>query len=405
MKLFAKRDKSTLIGAVIEIGSGSVLASVISSDSTKLHPDIVWSKRDFAVLEADFDFEHSIKSILTTLMNSFMTLDNEGRSGLREKTGQPGFDKLLISISAPWAHTISKVVEYERDEPFVITEDLIDSLAAEASKRTLEALKQADNAPNQGLSIITKAITDITGNGYQTQTPIGQSVQNLAVTQVSALADTLITGAVSDLCEKLFPNIDTERFSTMIIFQTIIKELYPTITEYCLVNLTYEATELAIVRNGVLQYSTHTNIGLNTIIRNLAIRLKTPEADAATLLKNLYQTNTLSSLSEKQQEALQLILQEYQSALEVLFHETGDSLSIPKIIFLHGSNEHEQFFDDVIALAAKAATSSTHTIHTITSELLLSLYNEEERKLMLSTGFESSLLMTAQFFHKQQLVD
>jgi hypothetical protein len=116
------------IGALIEIGSGSVLGSIVCSYPSKQHPEIIWTKREFATLTADFDFARSIKAMLTALMNVAIGIDNEGRDALRSTIGDHQIETLQVSISAPWAYTISKVIEYESDESFTITDSLIKTL-------------------------------------------------------------------------------------------------------------------------------------------------------------------------------------------------------------------------------------------------------------------------------------
>lgn len=401
MKQLFRKKEGTQYGALIEVGSASVSVGIVESNPKLTHPNIIWSKREFAYINKDYDMEQSQKSLLTTLMNSFMTLDSAGRSALLEHNSSARLSKLQVSISAPWAHTISKVVEYEKEKEFEITADMINSLALNASERTLASLQDSINNSNNKLSIITKAITDVSGNGYQTTNPVGQIVNSLSITQVSALAETSITAGLKDLSTKLFPDISCEMFSTMIIFHTITKDLYPTMSEYCLVNLTYEATEIAIVRADVLQYTTHCGIGVNTLIRNLSIRLKTTEADAATIINN---TN-YESTTKTEREAVSRLLSEYQTALEDLFLETGDSLVIPKVVFLHAAYQQEQFFYNTIITAARKATNSSHTIHTISSDLLSTFYKADEKQSILTQGSDTAILLAAQFFHKQALLN
>ncbi len=401
MKLFSTHSGDRRIGATIEIGSGSVAVAVVVSEPTKRHPHIVWAKREFATLSADYDFARSIKSMLTSLMNSMMALDGDGRAALEATYPGTHIKTLQVSISAPWAYTISKIVEYESETPFVITETLINTLVEKANEETIAVLRESEKEHNSGLTIMTRATTDITGNGYHTLDPVGQTASSITLTQVSAVAQKLITTAVDDLKARMFARTSLERYSTMLIFHSTIRGIYPEMTEYCLVDLTYEATELAIIRDGVLQYTTHTHVGINTLIRNLAIRLDTPEADAESLFRRVFEADTLEVLTEKEQKVFETLLGEYQSALEELFHETGDSLSIPKILFLHSSYQHERFFDNYITAAAKAATSSSHTVHTLSHELMLTRFTGDSKVDLIKRNIDTGVLMAAQFFHKQ----
>ncbi|MCU0678771.1 MAG: hypothetical protein MUF19_04330, partial [Candidatus Pacebacteria bacterium] len=168
MKLFSNQSGNRRVGATIEIGSGSVAVAVIVSDTKLSHPHIVWAKREFATLSADYDFARSIKSMLTSLMNSMMLLDSEGRIALQATYPGATIDILQVSISAPWAYTISKIVEYESETPFTISGTLINSLVEKANEETMAVLRESEKENNSGLTIMTRATTDITGNGYHT---------------------------------------------------------------------------------------------------------------------------------------------------------------------------------------------------------------------------------------------
>ncbi len=401
MGLFSNKNTNTRYGAIVEIGSGSILTAIVASNPTEQHPDIIWSRREFAILSIEQDFNRSLKSLMTTLMNSVMILDAEGRTALQNHAPHAVIDTMQVSISAPWSYTISKIIEYTQDAPFTITESLIESLIKKANERTLEVLKESEKSTSATLAIMTRATTDITANGYHTSNPINQSAKSVTLTQVSAIAETLITSIVTELKEKVFASSVLERYSTMLVYHCIVRELYASMTEYCLVDITYEATEIAIVRDGVLQYSTHTSIGINTLVRNLAIRLDVPEADANSMLKSIFQADSLAGQSEKITKAVTTLFAEYQQALETLFQETGDSLTIPKVLFLHSSIVHERYFDDYVIAAAKKATNSSHTVHTISNDILTHLYPVEARRMIEDSGIDSGVLMTAQFFHKQ----
>ncbi len=400
MTFFNRGVTTERFGALIDIGSGSVLVSIVRSDTTLAHPEIIWSNREYAILGRDYDFTRSVKSLLTTLMNTVMLLDSEGRTALRAAYPHAKIDILQVSIAAPWSHTISKVISYDRDTSFTITKELIEELTEKANAE-LQTSMSSNTDTDAALSVIARATTAITANGYQTMTPLGRSATTVSLTQVSALADTLITTAVGDLHSKVFSRVPIERYSTMLMFHCLVREHYATTTEFCLIDLTYEATELSIVRDNVLRYTTHMPIGVNTLVRNIAIRLDIPEGDAGSLLKQAFAPDTFAALPAKTTKVINDVMAEYQAALAELFLETGDSLAIPRVLFLHSNYYQEDYFDDFIIAAAKVATQSAHTVHTISHDLLTVRYNDAERRAILDSGIDTAGLMSAQFFHKQ----
>jgi hypothetical protein len=172
-------------------------------------------------------------------------------------------------------------------------------------------------------------------------------------------------------------------------------------TEYCLVDITDEATEIGIVRGGILRYCTHTAYGIGTLARKVAETLNLPIDQAYSFMREPNYSHTLSELSPEKRSAVENILTSYQQAVTELFHETGDALSIPKVLFLHGSFQTEEFFTEQIGLAAKSATKATHNVHPVTTELLTKSFAPDQKQEMLNKNQDTAILVAAAFFHKQ----
>jgi Tfp pilus assembly PilM family ATPase len=304
-------------------------------------------------------------------------------------------------MTAPWSYTITKVIGYQKDEPFEITSALITSLISSAQKKITEELKENELASDLGLAIMTRATTDIQANDYKIEDPTGKTATTLTLTQVSAVAQTYLTDAIADIKQKVFKHSELERYSFMLMFHCIIRELYNQLSEYCLVDITDEATEIGVVRGGILRYCTHTPIGMGTLARTLVTILNIPLEEAHAFLKEPYHTRALETMPEAKLAEVAVVFDEYQKNLAKLFTETGDTLSIPKILFMHGDHQTEDFFSKQLEEAAKRATNSTHAVHGVSSELLTKNYTPEEKKALLTVSTDTAMVVAAQFFHKQ----
>lgn len=402
MSLFsAKKTESIRYGAVIEIGSGSVLVSIVQSDQASKHPDIIWSTREYAPRQNSATALTSAKGVMTALVNAVLLVETEGIPALRTKNQHAKLSTTQVSITAPWSYTISKVINYSEETPFTVTNALLNKLQVAAEKKVTEELRENELATELGLTIMTRATTDIQANDYKTSDPVGQQVQTLTLTQVSAVAQKYLTDAIAELQQKVLGKTTLERYSFMLMFHCIIRELHHNATEYCLIDVTFEATEIGIVRGGILRYCTHTTTGISSIARLVATTLDIPLPEAYAFLKEPYHTHALGELSELKRLAINQIFEDYQLTITKLFHETGDSLSIPKTLFLHGGEQTEAFFATHITSAATAATNSQHTVYPVTEELLTATYTEEQRQLIQTTVSDTALLVAAQFFHKQ----
>jgi cell division ATPase FtsA len=401
MSLFSSSDTSIRYGAVIEIGSGSVLASIVKSDKTKTTPEIIWSKREYAQRRVESNTAVNAKSVITALMNVVLLLESEGKSALKQSNPGAKIAHLQVSMTAPWSYTITKVIGYAKEQPFEITEALLSSLITAAQKKITEELKENELASDLGLAIMTRATTDIQANDYKIEDPKGKMATTLTLTQVSAVAQTYLTDAIADIKHKVFKHADLERYSFMLMFHCIIRELYNQLSEYCLVDITYEATEIGVVRGGILRYCTHTPIGISTLARTLVTVLNIPLEEAYAFLKEPYHTRAMETMSEAKLAEVAVVFDEYQNNIAKLFTETGDKLSIPKILFMHGDHQTEAFFTRQLEAAAKKATNLTHAVHGVSSELLTKNYTAEDKKALLTVSSDTAMVVAAQFFHKQ----
>ena len=401
MSLFSHADPTIRFGAVIEIGSGSVMASIVKSDRSKTSPEIIWSKREYATKRAESDTAVNAKAVITSLMNAILLLENDGTKLLRVRYPHTKITHVQVSMTAPWSYTITKVIGYEKETPFEITETLLTSLIEAAQKKINEELKENELANDLGLAVMTRATTDIQANDYKIEDPKGKIASSLTLTQVSAVAQTYLTDAVLDIKNKVFKHALLEQFSFMLMFHCIVREFNNQLSEYCLVDVTYEATEIGVVRGSILRYCTHTPIGISTLARTIATILNIPLAEAYAFLKEPYFSHAMESLKPEKRAQVEVVFDEYQNNLATLFKETGDTLSIPKILFMHGDNQTENFFSVQLTAAAKKATGSVHTVHKVSTELLTNNYNPDEKKALLTITDDTAMLVAAQFFHKQ----
>ena len=401
MSLFRSQSTTIRYGVVIEIGSGSVLVAIVKSNQASAHPEIIWSKREHAPRRNESNLATSAKGVMTALMNAMLLIEGEGKKTLAVLSPLATLNHIQVSISAPWSYTITKVINYNEEKAFIITATLLQSLMDAAQKKITEELKENELASDLGLTIMTRATTDIQANEYKIFDPVGQTAESLTLTQVSAVAQAYLTDAISDLHTKTLPKAAMERFSFMLMFHCIIRDIHHQMTEYCLIDITDEATEIGIVRGGILRYCTHTAKGINTIARDVAGALDIPTDEAYAFLTEPYHTHAISTLSATKLEKTNIILADYQADITALFHETGDTLSIPKTLFLHAGAQTEAFFSNQIESAAKAATNGTHTVHLVTAELLTDSYPREQKQQIQNPRTDTAILVAAQFFHKQ----
>lgn len=402
MSLFSFGRDSSRYGAIIDIGSGSVLIAIVHSEPNKKHPKIIWSHREHAPLRNIDSLEQSAKAVMTSLVNTSMLLDGEGRRALFEYNPTAKISELHCNISAPWSYTVTKTINYKQEQPFDITEDLIEELLTSIERKIDEELERNDTLQPLGLQVITRKLLQIAANGYQSADPIGSSVNAITVSQSSAVTQEYLIETLTDIQEKIFPEVPMYKLSFILLLYATLKDLKISKDDVCLIDITYEATEIGVVRDGVLTYCTHTPFGSFSLAREIAAVLEVPLHEAFGYLHTDKPYAFMKDLPATKRKELETIFEAYIDRLTQLFHETGDALSIPKYLYLHCDTKSENIFIDLIQKASKRTIKTEPFLLTMSEMVIKKAYTDEDQTdITTPAPTDTALLLSAMFFHKQ----
>lgn len=401
MSFLGLRKASDRYGVIIDIGSGSVLTAIVHSNPNQEHPNIVWSHREPAPLRNIDSIEQSAKAVLTALMNASMLLDSEGRKALYEFDNKSKLTELQCSISAPWSYTVTKTVNYNQDQPFTITDELISELIVAIQEKVEGEMKENETLHNLGLQVITRSDVDILSNGYRVKNPEGEKTSALTISHTSVVAQKYLIDAIDEMRDKLFVNTKCHKLSFILMLFNISRELLPETYDICLVDITYEATEIGIVRDGSLKYCTHTSFGSFSLAREISAVTGVPLHESFGYLHTDTPYSFMESLNKSQADEISAVFEAYIDKVSTLFHETGDRLSIPKHISLHSDLNSESLFLDLIEKAAKRSVKNDVKITAISKKILQQTYEQSTKATDEQIPSDTALLLSAQFFHKQ----
>lgn len=368
---------------VLDIGSASVGAAIVASDAITDENPIIYSKRIQAVIR-DASSEKPTRAIEEALMQIFLDLSGPGIQALAAYERGATIGHIQLSISAPWSHTVSQQAEYTEEEVFKVSENLLETLVSEAQKKVDGSFNKATELKNKGLEIISSQTLHTTANGYTITDPRGLETQKVYISHALGIAPSHIMKAVTELRDKIFPGAKIESYTFMLIFYSALRDLFPNRTEACLIDITGEATEIAVVRNHELRKVSHSTIGSQTLTRILVDKLKLPEVSALSVL-----SNSEIELTKQQKIIADTVIAEYVEELSLLFKSMGDILTIPKPLFIHSDLELELFFESHIKKAAEQATGGTHMIFPVTKHIFETQQNRD-----------SALFLSSFFFHK-----
>jgi hypothetical protein len=375
-------------GLIIDIGSGSVGAAIVVSDSNKKNPEIIWSSREYCLIKEIDTLDIPLKEISTSLVNIFLKIGNDGAKAIKATKTTPPITQVHTSISAPWTYTVTKTINFTDEHPFEVDQKLIQQLSETAEKQAFSTVLENKMFQASQLEVIDNDTVGVTINGYPIINPDNIKTREVSLAHITAITQTKILSVLEDSLNKVLPKADGQTHSFMYTYYDTLRHMNPDTSEACLIDITSEATEIGIIREGVLTHVTHIAFGTFSIAREIAALCNIPQEEAYIYIKggrNFVETK----LTEAKKAELQVILDAYEEKVTQLFTHTGDSLAIPKTLFIHCDSETEEFYISQIEKAAYKTTGIKHTAHPVTSML----FKEAETK-------DTALLLSAYRFHR-----
>ncbi|MCA9361063.1 hypothetical protein KC845_00745 [Candidatus Kaiserbacteria bacterium] len=364
-----KSHKDITGGVVIDIGSGSVGVALVVYDALNDDLKIIWTHREHVLTRNISNLKEAERAVQTALVNVFLELGNQGLRTLSEVYKNQTIDYIQASISAPWQYTNAKKIHYTDDQEFVVDKKLIEDLTKLAEQDALNTISENGSFKDFNITLTGQESIGVSLNGYLLESYLKKKASEISFVHLTTLATESIIDTLKDSHQRIAPNavLDIEPFMT--IFYKVIMSLYPSTLECCLVDITNEATEIGIVRNGTLQHINHIPIGVSTLTQKIATSLFIPTEEAYTYLK----ANTeyaLASVGSAKQTLISEIYDSYTTELVNLFRETGDTLSIPQSVFMHTDLQTESVLRMLLKTATHVVTTTNHNVYTVTSDLI-----------------------------------
>ncbi len=384
--------QSSEFGLLIDIGSGSTLTTLIESRTDQPMPSVIWTNREHQPLRTNATPEHLTKAIITSLMNASLAINTHALRALEANYPRARISSMQVTIAAPWSFTIPQTITYQQPSPVTITNELVEELVAQADRKVTEDIKAQAAIAELGLTVTHKMTAEMTGNGYPIHNPEGQLVHSLTLTQLSVIAHTYLTDAVLDIQQKTLPQAELLITSTMLTLYETLRAYRPTTREAGIVSVGYEATEIGVIRDGILAFTTHTPVGLYTLARQISEQTDLPAGEILGYFGTPEPRGFATHLGDRKKGVIDAIFAAYEHTLRELFLETGDGLMLPPLLLLHAEPKYQTL---LMAHIKEAVYQATHNQHQ--TELFVTYLQSNNKNT--NTSSDSTALATAQFFH------
>lgn len=372
---------------VLDIGSASVGAAIVASDSVTDENPVIFSHRQWAVIK-DIDKDQPTRFIEQALLQAFLVLDSKGTIALKQYDTHAKIDTIFVTISAPWAHTITQQAEYEEDDEFEISHELLRSLIHSAKQSSIESDKTKQFLTENNLQVVTNQTLHFTANGYTVHDPAGLTAHRIYLSHTSGIAPVRLIESLREHQRRLFPRTHISYNTFMLAGYTLLQDRHAGVSDACIIDVTSEATEIGVIRNQELIRSSHVMQGTQTLIRILSSKLSVPEGEIRS-----YLTDSAIQLPAKQQQAVENACTEYATSIAALFTKLGDELSVPRRLYLHSDANFEPFLAKYIGKAYEQATKGEASIFFLSKSLFPQ-----------ASEHDTAILASSYLFHKNHKI-
>jgi hypothetical protein len=383
------KKSSTTYGAIIDIGSGSVGVGIVESDHTEPLPKLIYTHRELMrINQEQVDREEKLRQMRETFFSAGLALSTDGLKELTSYNKNARIRRILVTVSSPWAHTVSRKISYTHEKPVKVSRSLIENLVTDTEERAEEELNQSGIVGELGLHVVERATVDTRINGYDITDPIGLTGTEIELSHIIGLIPEEILETVYEIQEKVLTDTKLSAHTFMLVNYCIIRDVMPKTHSLCIVDVTGESTEVGLVSDGTLLETRHAPYGSHTLLRDVSHSANATAEHALSLIRGYVE----ETLSKEEHERVEKYIEPFMNEVKSTCRALRQTQTIPSLITVTALPQLEDFFKKTIPLAIKDTTESQHTLIETTREALKEMPSFANDDLFIGLG--------SRFFHK-----
>lgn len=388
---FNKEQKGGHVSVLIDIGSGSVGASLVLEREDQL-PHFLYQKR-VRMRAFNNDKDH-LRSMREALLESTLELASRGVEAVRAAGIPPKVENIRIVTTAPWARTRTLVFKTHEDVPFVVTQKHLNAMLEEAEKQATLPEDELNIYKEFGLHIGHRTVVEHKLNGYRVNSILGKEAKDITLVELVELLPEVIGEVITEAERNLFPHIPRTEHARARVISGALANLFPHTPDFLIIDASGEATEAALVHDNLLWETAFMPIGLFSLERLVAKELKTIQQEATGHFRAFGEKNGDPQVTE----VMTAVGDSYAKALEKLFSTLKASYAIPRTVFLLTSLEYLAFLQKFATRALENTLHGDFKVIPLDSKIL--------KQAATGAGTDEAFLpLEAFFFHTEKEVD
>jgi len=320
---FKKQEKKT--GVVFDVGTASVSATIFEIDGTDQRPSVKKTLRKFHKTAVTRDTSHLSRSAV----GQFSELVREIDALLKGVV--PTY--YVVGLSSIFYLGKTETISKKWETPKTIAASDIESFIEEGKQAFLSGLDRAD------VTVFETLPMGILLNGYAVETPAGKHASELELSIHYAATSRELYDAFVSVIWSMHRGTEV-RFSTFPIASwLVLKEMLHSDRSGILVDIGSELTEVAFLKNGIIESITSLPFGIMNILFRIAESERVDLENALSLLKGYTGGVLEAGAAERIRGVLKKELHSWQEIFERVWQKASqESMSNITMFFLGGGS-------------------------------------------------------------------
>ena len=362
MGIFSKlKEKKELI-LVFNIGSSSVDGALFEAQSSGI-PKIIFSAKELTKIEEKVDIDNFSLSMMKSLE---IVAEKIYKAGL----GAPS--QIFCVLSSPWCVSQTRIINLNKNTPFVFTEKLADELIQKEIKLFEEEHTLKYGNSNDRVRMIELKNIKITLNGYEVSQSLNKKTKELEMNIFVSMGGEQILKKIEDTIGKYFHK--KIKFSSFLLsFFTIVRDMYLKQENFLLLEIGGEVTDISMIKKNTLRESASFPLGCNFLIRRIALELGCSLGEAVSFISLFKDGHAEESVAKKLTLILNKLRTEWLKKFQDSLANLSKDISIPSTIYIVVDKDLVDFFSETIKteqFSQYTLTESKFKIIFLNAELL-----------------------------------
>ena len=274
MRLGGKKIKTA---ALIDIGSLSLGGAYVFVEKNRA-PRVCYSTRVPLPVTDDASPQALLRILDSSLKSLTEKLEHEGSASLSRSCGVRNVDDVIVSVGSPWQRTMLRShTETFSQGKRITTQDL------EEAKKRIEGALGIDPVTAK---LVDHSLIEVLVNGYQTTKPVGKRAGRMSVLGLASIIPLSVHDMLTTHLTRTFHKENIKIQSTSAIGYVVLRDLFSHEPDFLAAIVTGEATDLLLIKRGVLTGVATTLEGVNSVTRAMGTACASvPQEDIPELLE------------------------------------------------------------------------------------------------------------------------